>query len=125
MRRRVFVPVMLLLPLNALAQSSTAGGDGSTRFSLNPRAPAFGLRLDGTPGPATVPPAVRFAPTPGANQEGWAAFGAMGPMRWAQPLKEDANMAWRLGGGRTPGIPSASETAGLPKRLNVGLQYRF
>jgi hypothetical protein len=48
----------------------------------------------------------------------------MGPMRWAQPLSEDANMAWRLG-GRVPGMPNATEAAGLPKRLNMGLQYRF
>ena len=45
-------------------------------------------------------------------------------MRWAKPLREDADMAWRLG-GRPPGMPSSTGAAGLPKRLNVGIQYRF
>ena len=124
MGRRAILAV-LLLPLSAFAQSIAPADDGAARFGLKPRAPAFGLHLNQAPEPATRPPGAQFVPAPGAYREGWAAFGAMGPMRWAQPLREDANMAWRIGGGRTPGIPSAAETAGLPKRMNIGLQYRF
>ena len=125
MKQRVFLPLILLIPAAALGQSSVIAEDVPGRFSLSSRAPAFGLRVDPAPEQATAQPAIRFSPVPGTNREGWSAFGTMGPLRWAQPLREDASMAWRLGGGRTPGIPSASETAGLPKRLNVGLQYRF
>jgi hypothetical protein len=124
MKRRVFLPLLLLIPAAALGQSSVIAEDGPARFSLSSRAPAFGLRADPAPEQATAQPANRLSPVPGANKEGWSAFGTMGPMRWAKPLSEDASMAWRLG-GRAPGMPGASQGSGLPKRLNVGLQYRF
>jgi hypothetical protein len=124
MRQRVFLPLILLIPASALGQSAATAADGPARFGLNSRAPAFGLRVDPAPEQVTAQPTVRFAPAPRTNKEGWSAFGTMGPMRWAKPLSEDASMAWRLG-GRAPGMPSSSEAAGLPKRLNVGLQYRF
>jgi hypothetical protein len=115
---------MLLLPASALGQAAASAEGGPARFGLGSRAPAFGLRADPAPEPVTAQPALRFSPAPGSVKEGWSAFGAMGPMRWAKPLREDADMAWRLG-GRPPGMPSSTEAAGLPKRLNVGIQYRF
>lgn len=125
MRQRVFLPLMLLIPASALGQSAATAEEGPARFGLSSRPAVFGLRVDPAPGQPTAQPAPRFSSAPGTIKEGWSAFGAMGPLRWAQPLREDASMAWRLGGGRAPGIPSAAETAGLPKRLNIGLQYRF
>jgi hypothetical protein len=124
MRQRAVLPLILLIPAAALGQSAATVEDGPARFGLDSRAPAFGLRVNPSPEQATPQPATRFAPAPGTSREGWAAFGTMGPMRWAQPLSEDASMAWRLG-GRAPGTPSSSEASGLPKRLNIGLQYRF
>jgi len=124
MRRRVFLLLLFLLPASALGQAAASADYGPARFGLDSRAPSFGLRADPAPEPVTVQPALRFAPTRGAVKEGWSAFGAMGPMRWAKPLREDADMAWRLG-GRPQGMPSATEAPGLPKRLNVGIQYRF
>jgi len=124
MRQRAFLPLILLISASAFGQSAATAEDRAARFSLNSRAPAFGLRVNPQPDQVAPRSPHRFAPAPGANNEGWSAFGTMGPMRWAQPLREDASMSWRLG-GRAPGMPSASEASGLPKRLNVGLQYRF
>lgn len=124
MRQLAALPLILLIPASAFGQSAATVEGQSARFGLDPRAPAFGLRLNPSPEQAASQPPARFAPVPGASREGWTAFGTMGPMRLAQPLSEDANMSWRLG-GRAPGMPSASEASGLPKRLNVGLQYRF
>jgi len=124
LRQRVLLPLMVLLPAAALGQSAAPADAGDARFGLRPRAAEYGLHLPPAKEQAAPQAPARFAPAPGASREGWTAFGTMGPMRWAQPLSEDASMSWRLG-GRAPGMPNTTEAAGLPKRLNMGLQYRF
>jgi hypothetical protein len=124
MRRRLFLLLISLLPASALGQLAAPAEDGPARFGLKPHGSAFGLRADPPPSQVLPQPALRFAPAPGNVREGWSAFGSMGPMRWARPLREDADMAWRFG-GRPQGMPSSAEMGGMPKRLNVGIQYRF
>jgi hypothetical protein len=97
--------------------------------------PAFGLRLEFDPSPpASEPrplaprydspfgagptPAPRFLGSGLVQKEGWTAFGTLGPMRFSRDLYDDSDTTLRFG-ARQPGAP------GLPKRLNLGIQYRF
>jgi hypothetical protein len=51
-------------------------------------------------------------------KEGWQAFGAVGPFRWAKQLDDDSDMTLRFD-GRERGLRPPG------RQLNFGFQYRF
>ena len=129
MQRRALRYVVAALAA-AIAGAPAIADDNPARFGLKLNAPAIGLRAAPTSAAPPVESAFRFSQSPSALREGWTAFGAVGPMRWLKPLEEDSEMTLRFGGrpaamlGAT-GSPGSTSTPGLPRGLNLGIQYRF
>ena len=129
MQRREAAYVIAALA-TALGQAPAIADDDPARFGLKLNARAIGLRAAPTSAAPPVESAFRFSQSSSALRAGWTAFGAVGPMRWLKPLEEDSEMTLRLGGrpaamlGAT-GSPGTTSTPGLPRGLNLGIQYRF